>query len=93
MGWPAGGTAATHRPRCLGCTSGRQGPVWVSVELRGWGGLARLYGFAPRPVQNAVADACGMGGRQLTSWLRALNLVRNISTAWSWVGGRCCPRC
>lgn len=52
-------------------------PVWVAVELLDWGGLARLYGFAPRVAQDAVADACGLNGRQLTSWLRALNLVRN----------------
>lgn len=52
-------------------------PVWVAVELLDWGGLARLYGFSPRGAQDVVADACGLNGRQLTSWLRALNLVRN----------------
>ncbi|MEX5247673.1 Abi family protein [Kocuria sp. CPCC 205260] len=53
-------------------------PVWAAVELLGWGGLTRLYGFAPRAVQDAVADVCGLSAPQLTSWLKALNIVRNI---------------
>ncbi|HEY3751998.1 MAG TPA: Abi family protein [Pseudonocardiaceae bacterium] len=52
-------------------------PVWVAVELLGWGGLTYLYGFAPRSVQDEVAGACGLSGPQLTSWLKSLNLVRN----------------
>ncbi|SMY13046.1 Abortive infection bacteriophage resistance protein [Brevibacterium jeotgali] len=53
-------------------------PVWAAVELLDWGGLTRLFGFAPRGVQNTVADACGLSAPQLTSWLKALNIVRNI---------------
>ena len=52
-------------------------PVWAAVELLDWGSLARLYGFAPRRIQDAVADTCGLSGPQLASWLKALNLVRN----------------
>lgn len=52
-------------------------PVWAATELLDWGSLTYLYGFAPRRVQDAVADACGLRGPQLTSWLKALNLVRN----------------
>lgn len=52
-------------------------PVWVAVELLDWGGLARLYSFAPRGVQDVIAESCGLNGPQLTSWLRALNLMRN----------------
>lgn len=53
-------------------------PVWAAVELLGWGSLTRLYGFAPRDVQNAVADECGLSAPQLTSWLKSLNIIRNI---------------
>jgi abortive infection bacteriophage resistance protein len=52
-------------------------PVWAAVEILDWGGLTYLYGYAPRGVQDAVADRCGLRGPQLTSWLKALNLVRN----------------
>lgn len=52
-------------------------PVWAAVEVLDWGSLTWLYGFAPRNVQDAVADACGLRAPQLTSWMKALNLVRN----------------
>lgn len=52
-------------------------PVWAAVEVLDWGSLTFLYGFAPRNVQNAVADACGRRAPQLMSWMKALNLVRN----------------
>ncbi len=52
-------------------------PVWAAVELLDWGSLTYLYGYAPRSVQDAVADACGLRAPQLTSWLKSLNLVRN----------------
>jgi abortive infection bacteriophage resistance protein len=52
-------------------------PVWAAVELLDWGGLTYLYSYAPRAVQDAVADRCGLRGPQLTSWLKVLDLVRN----------------
>ncbi|WP_372458827.1 Abi family protein [Cellulomonas xiejunii] len=51
-------------------------PVWAAVELLDWGALSYLYGFTPRDVQDAIADVCGLSGPQLTSWLKALNLLR-----------------
>jgi len=52
-------------------------PVWAAVELLDWGALSYLYGFAPRDVQDSIADACGLRSPQLASWLKALNLLRN----------------
>lgn len=52
-------------------------PVWAAVELLDWGALSYLYGFAPRTVQDSIADACGLRGPQLASWLKTLNLLRN----------------
>lgn len=52
-------------------------PVWAATDLLDWGSLTYLFGFAPRDVQDVVADACGLSAPQLTSWLKALNLVRN----------------
>ena len=51
-------------------------PVWAAVELLGWGGTF-LYGYAPRGVQDSIANACGLSAPQLTSWLKTLKLVRN----------------
>lgn len=53
-------------------------PVWAAVELLDWGSLTYLYGFSARGVQDRVAGACGLSAPQLTSWLKSLNLVRNI---------------
>lgn len=63
---------AHHRARY-----GGRLPVWAAVELMDWGSLTKLYSFSPRSVQNAVASECGLTARQLESWLRALNLIRN----------------
>lgn len=52
-------------------------PVWAATELMDWGSLTYLYGFSPREVQDAIAGACGLRAPQLSSWLKALNLVRN----------------
>lgn len=52
-------------------------PTWAAVELLDWGALSYLYGFAPRDVQDSIADVCGLRSPQLTSWLKTLNLLRN----------------
>lgn len=49
----------------------------AATELMDWGSLTYLYSFAPRHVQDVVADACGLSAPQLTSWLKSLNLVRS----------------
>jgi abortive infection bacteriophage resistance protein len=64
---------AHHRERYGGLL-----PVWAAVELLDWGGLTHLFGFAPRAAQDAVAGACGLTAPQLESWLKSLNIVRNI---------------
>lgn len=52
-------------------------PVWAATEILDWGSLTYLFGFAPRRAQDAIADVFGLTAPQLTSWLKALNLVRN----------------
>jgi abortive infection bacteriophage resistance protein len=54
-------------------------PVWAAVELLDWGGLTRLFGFAPRAAQDKVAAAFGLTAPQMESWLKSLNIVRNVS--------------
>lgn len=53
-------------------------PVWAAVEVLDWGGLTKLYGFSPRAVQDEVAAAVSLRAPQLESWLKSLNIVRNV---------------
>ncbi len=53
-------------------------PVWAAVEVLDWGGLTQLYSLASRDVQEAVSARCGLRGPQLTSWMKSLNLTRNV---------------
>ena len=53
-------------------------PVWVATEILDWGALTYLYGFSPRPIQESVADKFGLAAPQLESWMKSLNVVRNI---------------
>lgn len=53
-------------------------PIWAATEVLDWGSLTRLYGFAPRAVQEAVAHDFKLNGPQLSSWLKSLNIVRNV---------------
>lgn len=53
-------------------------PVWVATEILDWGALTYLYGFSPRPVQDSVAAKFGLAAPQLESWMKSLNVVRNI---------------
>lgn len=53
-------------------------PVWAAVEILDLGSLRYLYGFAPRQVQNSVAGNFGLSSAQLESWMRSLEIVRNV---------------
>ena len=53
-------------------------PVWAATEIMDWGSLTYLYEFSPRSVQDAISSRCGLNAPQLHSWLKALNIVRNI---------------
>lgn len=53
-------------------------PVWAAAEILDWGALTDLYGFSPRPVQDSVADKFNLAAPQLESWMKSLNVIRNI---------------
>ena len=53
-------------------------PVWAAVEVLNWGSLTKLFGFSPRLAQDQVAAAFGLSAPQLESWLKSLNIVRNV---------------
>lgn len=53
-------------------------PVWAATEIMDWGSLTYLYELSPRSVQNIISSQCNLTAPQLRSWLKALNIVRNI---------------
>ena len=53
-------------------------PVWAATEIMDWGSLTYLYELSPTSVQNTISSQCDLTAPQLRSWLKALNIVRNI---------------
>lgn len=53
-------------------------PVWAATEIMDWESLTYLYELSPRSVQNTISSQCDLTSPQLRSWLKALNIVRNI---------------
>ena len=53
-------------------------PVWAATEIMDWGSLTYLYELSPRSVQNTISSQFDLTAPQLRSWLKALNIVRNI---------------
>ncbi|WEG09306.1 Abi family protein [Microbacterium horticulturae] len=53
-------------------------PIWVAVGVLDWGGLSHLFGMAPLQVREEIAALFDLSGPELKSWLRALNVVRNV---------------
>ena len=53
-------------------------PVWAATEIMDWGSLTYLYELSPRSVRDTISSQCDITAPQLRSWLKALNIVRNI---------------
>lgn len=53
-------------------------PIWVAAGVLDWGGLSILFSMAPYEVREKVAETFSLSPAQLKSWLRALNVVRNV---------------
>lgn len=53
-------------------------PIWVVTEIMQLGQLVRLYEFAPYDCRVAIAGRLGTRADEYRSWLKALNIVRNI---------------
>lgn len=54
-------------------------PVWSVTEIMQFGQLARLYEFSPYPQRVIIADAFSARADEFGSWLRALNIIRNVA--------------
>ncbi|MEW1981648.1 Abi family protein [Citricoccus sp. NPDC079358] len=54
-------------------------PVWAAVEILDWGQLTHLFAMSPHGTRTAVADAIGISAPQMESWLKSLNIVRNVA--------------
>ncbi|PWI27194.1 Abi family protein [Pseudoglutamicibacter cumminsii] len=58
---------------------GGQLPVWAAVEIMDWGMASHLFGMAPNRARAAIAAGCGLNAAQLESWLKSLNILRNLA--------------
>ncbi len=55
-------------------------PVWVAIEVWDFGLLSKLFAGLNKRDQNTIAAKYGADrGKQLQSWLRSLNFIRNVS--------------
>jgi abortive infection bacteriophage resistance protein len=54
-------------------------PIWVTCEVWDWGMLATFFsGMKPVDKDTIAKKFGGVNGRQLETWLKAMNHVRNI---------------
>lgn len=53
-------------------------PIWVAVEIMDWGLLSHLYAICPEKTRKTIANRLNLTSPQLESWLKSLNIVRNI---------------
>jgi len=53
-------------------------PYWMITELMAFGTLLRLYRGTPRPIKREIADRFGVNAVVMESWLKTLNIIRNI---------------
>lgn len=54
-------------------------PIWAAVELMDWGMLSHLYQMAPEKARIAMSEKCSLTSAQFGSWLKSLNIVRNLA--------------
>jgi abortive infection bacteriophage resistance protein len=53
-------------------------PYWMITELMAFGTLLRLYRGSPQPVKREIAERFGVNAVVMESWLKTLNIIRNI---------------
>lgn len=54
-------------------------PIWAAVEVMDWGMLSHLYQMAPEKARIAMSKKCNLTSAQFGSWLKSLNVVRNLA--------------
>lgn len=54
-------------------------PVWSVTEIMQFGQLARLYEFSPYRERVKIAAAFNARADEFGSWIRALNILRNVA--------------
>lgn len=53
-------------------------PIWMAAEVMSFGTMCKSFCGCGRPVQRDVADFFGVPTEVMESWLKTLNVVRNI---------------
>lgn len=52
-------------------------PLWMSIALAEMGFVAYFYDYSPKSIRNAIASEWKLKASTLSSWLHALNILRN----------------
>lgn len=58
--------------------SGENPPIWIAAELWDFGAMSFLYAGMRKADQTVVAKVFGIDPHILETWLRAINVARNI---------------
>jgi len=59
-------------------TSETEIPLWMALEVMDFGAMLTIYRHSEQYDKRDIAQAYGLTGRVLESWLVSLNIVRNI---------------
>lgn len=54
-------------------------PIWAAIEVLSWGQMTQLFRMAPPRARSTIAEHVALTPPQLESWLKSLNILRNIS--------------
>lgn len=54
-------------------------PIWVVTEIMQFGQFVHLFDFAPYSNRVAIASTVGARADEYHSWLKSINIVRNIA--------------
>jgi len=53
-------------------------PYWIITELMAFGTLLTMFRGVPQSVKREIAGRFGVNAKVLESWLKTLNIIRNI---------------
>jgi abortive infection bacteriophage resistance protein len=57
---------------------GEHPPIWIACEAWDFGAMSRLFGGLQQSDQTAIAAEYGLTAELLASWIRTLNVARNV---------------
>jgi abortive infection bacteriophage resistance protein len=69
----------------------RDPPVWMATEVLSFGNVVRMVSMSRPEIQKKVTDYFGLPDEVVLSWLRTLNVIRNVCAHHSRLWNRRLP--